>query len=143
MPTRETEDWTIEEPTRGNAGLGAATKQVAEHASALARLEIELAITELKGKITKLGLGIGLGVGAAIFLLFMLGFAFATIAAALATAMPVWAGLLIVTGILLLIAGVLGALALTSIKKGTPPVPEQAIEEAKRTSEVLKSDGGT
>jgi Putative Actinobacterial Holin-X, holin superfamily III len=143
MPTRETEDWTTEERGRGNAGLGAATKQVAEHASALVRLEIELAITELKAKITKLGLGIGLGVGAAIFLLFMLGFAFATIAAALATAMPVWAGLLIVAGILLLIAGVLGVLAFTSIKKGTPPVPQQAIEEAKRTSEVLKSDGGT
>jgi hypothetical protein len=143
MRTRETEDWTTEERTRGNAGLGAATKQVAEHASALARLEIELAITELKGKITKLGLGIGLGVGAGIFLLFMLGFAFATIAAALATAMPVWAGLLIVTGILLLIAGVLGVFALTSIKKGTPPVPEQAIEEAKLTTEALKSDGGT
>ena len=27
------------------------------------------------------------------------------------------------------------------IQKATPPVPEQAIEEAKRTSEALKSDG--
>jgi hypothetical protein len=29
------------------------------------------------------------------------------------------------------------------IKKGTPPVPEQAIEEAKLTSEALKSDGSS
>ena len=131
MPTQETE----------NASLGTATKQVAEHASALARLEIELAILELKRKVTALGVGIGLGVGALIFLLFMLGFGFATIAAALATALPTWAALLITTGILLGISGLLGVLALSRIRKGTPPVPQQAIAEAKRTSEALRSDG--
>ena len=74
-------------------------------------------------------------------LLFMLGFAFATLAAGLATTMPTWLALLITTGILLGLAGLLGILARAKIRKGTPPVPEQAIEEAKRTSEVLKSDG--
>ncbi len=138
MPTHATE-----ERTHRNSGLGAAAKQVAEHASALVRLELELAATEVKGKIAKLGLGIGFGLAAAVFLLFFLGFAFATAAAALATAMPTWAGLLIVSGSLLLIAGILGVLALTSIRKGTPPVPEQAIEEAKRTSEALKADART
>jgi hypothetical protein len=28
-----------------------------------------------------------------------------------------------------------------SLKKGTPPVPEQALREAKLTTEALKSDG--
>ena len=78
MPTRETE----------NASLGTATKQVAEHASSLARLELELAQLELKRKFASLGVGIGLGVGSAIFGLFMLGFLFAAIAAGLSTAMP-------------------------------------------------------
>jgi uncharacterized membrane protein YqjE len=132
MPTQETEN---------NASLGAATKQVAEHASALARLELELAQLELKNKIASLGIGIGLGAGAAIFALFMLGFLFASIAAGLATAMPTWAALLVTTGILLLLASILGVLAVGRIRKGTPPVPEQAIAEAKRTSEALKSDG--
>jgi uncharacterized membrane protein YqjE len=132
MPTRETD---------GNASLGDATKQVAEHASSLARLEIELATLELKRKLTSLGLGIGLGLGAAVFGLFMLGFLFATVAAALDTFLPHWAALLITTGILGLIAGLLGVLALGRIKKGTPPVPQQAIAEAKRTSEALKSNG--
>jgi uncharacterized membrane protein YqjE len=132
MPTRETD---------GNASLGDATKQVAEHASSLARLELELAQLELKRKLASLGVGIGLGVGAAIFGLFMLGFLFAAIAAGLATTMPVWAALLVTTGILLLLAGILGALSANRIQKATPPVPEQAIEEAKRTSEALKSDG--
>ncbi len=123
MPTQETE----------NASLGTATKQVAEHASALARLELELAALELKRKVTALGIGIGLGLGAGIFALFMLGFAFATVST--------WLALLITTGILLLLAGLLGMLALGKIRKGTPPVPEQAIAEAKRTSEALKSNG--
>jgi uncharacterized membrane protein YqjE len=102
---------------------------------------MELATLELKRKIAALGLGIGLGLGAAVFLLFMLGFGLATIAAALATAMSTWLALLIVTVALLVIAGILGVFALSAIKKGTPPVPEQAIQEAKRTTEALKSDG--
>ncbi len=132
MPTRETD---------GNASLGTATKQVAEHASSLARLELELATLELKKKVAALGVGIGLGIGAAVFGLFMLGFLFATVAALFDTFLPRWAALLITTGILGVIAGLLAVLALGRIKKGTPPVPQQAIEEAKRTSEALKSNG--
>ena len=47
MPTRETE----------SPGFGRAAKQVAEHASALARLELELAALELKRKVVALGIG--------------------------------------------------------------------------------------
>ena len=52
-----------------------------------------------------------------------------------------WLALLIVTVAVLLIAGVLGLLGPRAIKKGTPPVPEQAMQEAKLTTEALKSDG--
>ena len=131
MPTRETE----------SPGLGTAVKEVAERASAIVRLEIELAVLELKRKAIALGVGIGLAVGALLFLVFMLAFAFASVAAGLATTMPTWAALLITTGILLLLAAILGVLGLASIRKGTPPVPEQAIREAKLTSEALKSNG--
>jgi membrane protein len=132
VPTRETET---------NAGLGPAAKRVAERARSLVRLELELAALELKRKLVALGLGIGLGAGALFLLVFALGFGFATVAAALATAVSTWLALLITTGILLGLAAVLGIFALRSIRKGTPPVPEQAIAEAKRTSAALKSDG--
>jgi hypothetical protein len=135
MPTQEVD--------REAQGVGAAAKNVAEHASAIVRLELELAAMELKRKITALGVGIGLAVAAAILLLFMVGFAYAAAAAALALVVPTWAALLIVTGILLLKVAILGILALGRIKKGTPPVPEQAIHEAKLTTEALKSDGRT
>ena len=134
-------------PTQGTNGrqsphgLGAAVKEVAERASAIVRLELELATLELKRKVSSLGLGIGLLLGAAVLAVFMLGFFFATIAAGLATAMPVWAALLVTTGIILLLAAVVGYLGVAKVKKGTPPVPEQAILEAKLTTEALKTDG--
>ncbi|MFL5917682.1 MAG: phage holin family protein [Gaiellaceae bacterium] len=131
MPTRDADA----------QGLGPAVKQVSEHASAIVRLELELAALELKRKVVSLGVGIGLSLGAALFLVFMLGFAFATIAAGLATAMSTWLALLITTAILLLLAAVLGLVGVSRIKKGTPPVPEQAIREAKLTTEALKSNG--
>jgi hypothetical protein len=123
---------------QANGGVGGAAKSVAEHASAIARLEIELAALELKKKVVALAVGIGMGVGAAIFGLFGLGFVFATIAAALATFLSTWLALLIVTVGLFRRAGLLGVLALGAIRKGTPPVPEQAIREAKLTTEALK-----
>ncbi len=127
-------------PTHASSnGVGGAAKEVADRASSIAKLEIELAVLELKKKIVALGMGIGLGVGAAIFGLFMLGFLFATAAAALATFLPTWLALLIVTAFLGLVAGILGLLALGSIKKGSPPVPEQAIREAKLTTAAIKS----
>ena len=131
MPTRETD----------SQGVGAAVKQVAERTSSIVRLELELAALELKRKVVSLGLGIGFALGAAVMLLFMVAFVYAAIGAALALVMPTWAALLVVAGILLLKVAVLGLLALNRIKRGTPPVPEQAIREAKLTTEALKSNG--
>lgn len=121
--------------------LGTAVKEVAERASSIVRLEAELAALELKRKAVALGVGIGLLAGAVLFLVFVLGFAFATIAAGLATAMSTWLALLITTGMLLLVALTLGIFGFLSVRKGTPPLPEQAIQEAKLTSEALKSNG--
>jgi hypothetical protein len=121
-----------------NGGVGGAAKQVAEHASSIARLEVELAALELKKKVTSLGIGIGLAVGAALVGVFMLGFLFATVAAVLATFLSTWLALLVVTAALLVLSGILGTLALGRIKRGTPPVPEQAIREAKLTQAALR-----
>jgi uncharacterized membrane protein YqjE len=138
MRTPETETVEAEAAT---PGLGAAAKQVAEHASSIARLELELASLELKKKIAALGLGIGLLVGALLVLFYGLGFMFATIAAAFATFLPFWLSLLIVTLFLFAVAGVLAFVGIKKVQRGTPPVPEQAIDEAKLTTQALKSDG--
>jgi amino acid transporter len=126
-----------------NGGVGAAAKQVAEHASAIARLEAELAGLELKQKVAALGIGLGLVVGAALLALYAVGFLLATAAAGLATAMDTWLALLIVGLVLLLLTALLALFGVRSIKKGTPPVPKQAIHEAKVTAEAVKGNGGT
>jgi hypothetical protein len=123
------------------AGVGTAAKQVAEHASALARLELELAGLELKRKAGMLGAGIGLGIGAAVVAFYAVGFVFATIAAALMLVLDAWLALLAVTLFLFAVAATLGLVAKNRIQKATPPVPEQAIREAKLTTEALKKHG--
>ena len=131
MPTREAE----------RMGVAPAAKQVAEHASALARLEMELAGLELKGKVASLGLGVGLLIGAAVFGVFAVGFGLATIAAVLSIVLDTWLALLIVFGSLLFLVGILALVGLSRVRKGTPPVPELAIQEAKLTTTALRSNG--
>jgi hypothetical protein len=131
----------IQETEAATPGLGAAAKQVAEHASSIARLELELASLELKKKVAALGLGIGLLAGALLVAVYGLGFLFATIAAAFATFLPVWLSLLIVTLFLFAVTAVLALVGIKKVQRGSPPVPEQAIDEAKLTTQALKSDG--
>ena len=131
-------------PTQGSDGrngVGAATKLVADHAIAIARLELKLALLELKRKGTELGVGIGLLIGAAVFSLFALGFLLAAAAAGIATAVPWWLALLIVGGALILLTAGLALMGLQSVKRAVPPVPEQAIAEAKETREAVKTNG--
>jgi hypothetical protein len=130
MPTRAGEE---------RRGLGGAAKLVSERASSIVRLEIQLALAELKKKVAALGVGIGMLVGAALFGFFMLAFLLAAAAAAIATVFSTWLALLIVAGGLFLLVGGLATLGLGALRRGTPPVPEQAIEEAKLTTEALKN----
>lgn len=131
MPTQATE----------RPGTGGAAKRVAEHASALARLELELASLEVKRKIAALGIGAGLGIAAGVVAVFAVGFGLAAAAAALAIVLDLWLALLVVFAGLLLAAAMLGLLGLKAVRSGTPPLPEQAIEEAKLTSQALRENG--
>ena len=133
MHTHETE--------QDASGLGVSAKSVAEHASTLVHLELELAALELKRKAAKLGVGIGLFLAAALLLAYALGFGLAAAAAGIATTLPVWAALLIVTVGIVLLAAILVLIGRNSVEKGTPPLPEQAIAEAKLTTEALKGNG--
>ena len=133
MPTHAAE--------RGQASLPRAAKGVAARASAIARLELRLALVELKQKLSGLGIGAGLAGGAAVIGLFALAFALASITAGISTALPAWGALLIVTGLLLALTAGLLVLALRSLRRGLPPIPEQAIEEARLTTQTLGKNG--
>jgi hypothetical protein len=107
----------------------------------LLRDEIENLKRELTARLAKLGIGIGLFVAAALFAFF----AFATLVAAavlgIATVLPGWLAALIVAAALLIIAGILVAVGVSSLKKGLPPVPEEAITSIKKDINTVKGLG--
>jgi hypothetical protein len=123
-------------------GLSGATKRVAEHAREFVRLELQLASAELKKKAAAVGVGIGLTGGAAILAFLALCFGLAAAAAGIATTLAVWESLLIVCGALVLIAATLGYIGVLMLRKGTQPTPEQAVEEARLTTEALRNGDG-
>ena len=75
------------------------------------------------------------------FVLLGLIFAFHALALGLADLFDntyTWLGYLIVTVLLLVLAGIAGFLATRAFKAGAPPTPDQAIEEAKLIREALE-----
>ena len=120
-------------------GFVARTKSVKQRAETLVRLNLELAKLEAKKKVAALGVAAGLAFLAVVLVVYAIGFAFATAAAGISEALPLWLSLLIVTGLILLLAAIAGFLASRFAKKASPPKPAQAIEEAERTVETLRS----
>jgi Putative Actinobacterial Holin-X, holin superfamily III len=120
-------------------GLSGAAQRVADHARSFVRLELQLAATELKRRLAALGVGIALVAGAAVFGLMALVFGVAAATAGIATALPVWLALLVMFGGVLLVALILGGVGLVMLRKGSKPLPEQALEEAQLTTEALRN----
>ncbi len=107
----------------------------------LAALNLELAKLEGKRKATALGLAGGLAAGAVVLVFYAIGFAFAAAAAGLAEVLSLWLSLLIVAGVILVVAAILGFVAMRSARKASPPQPSQAIEEAEWTLKTLRGNG--
>jgi uncharacterized membrane protein YqjE len=122
--------------------LGDVVGDVSTKASLLVREEIELAKTEISEKVSRLAKGGAVAAAAGVFAVFALIYLFEGLAWFFNDLLNVqnayWAGFLIVFGILIVLAGVAGWIGIRWIKKGSPPTPALAIEEAKRTrAEIL------
>ena len=121
--------------------LGTAIQEVSEKASLLVREEIALAKAELTEKISGLVKGAAVGAAAGVFILagliYFLHFIALLIADVLGT--DAWVGYLILSGALFLLGGLAGFLAARFFKKGTPPTPQMAIEEAQLIKQTLTS----
>lgn len=116
---------------------------VSQRASTLVREEIELAKAEVSEKVGKLARGAGVGIAAGAFAFLALILIMHGIAWLLAEEVfdgTVWAGFFIEAALFLLVAAAAGFFAYRSLQAGSPPVPEQAIEEAKLTKEMLTKD---
>ncbi|WP_436498737.1 phage holin family protein [Actinokineospora sp. HUAS TT18] len=112
--------------------------RLSEEVTRLVRDELALATAELKDKGKQAGVGAVLG-GTAVALAWFGAAALVLAAvAALALVLPVWAAALIVGAVLLLAAGLAGALGTRKIKHAIPPIPEQAIESTRRDIAAVK-----
>lgn len=118
-------------------GVKAQASAVNRRMRSIARLNLELAKLEAKQKATALGIAGGLALVAVVLVFYAIGFSFAAAAAGLSESMPLWASLLVVAGMIVLVAAILGLLARRFARKASPPKPEQAIEEAERTMQML------
>jgi uncharacterized membrane protein YqjE len=117
--------------------------EVSENASTLVREEIELAKAEVSDKVGKILRGSAVGVAAGTFAFLALILILHGIAWLLGEEVfdgNIWAGYFVTAAILLLLAALAGFLAYRSVRAGAPPVPEQAIEEAKLTKEMLEKE---
>ena len=122
-------------------GVFAQVNAVRRQLGLLATLNLELAKLEVKQKATALGLAGGLAAGAVVLVFYAIGFAFAAAAAGLAEALSLWLSLLIVAGVILVVAVILGFVAMRSARKASPPQPSQAVEEAEWTLKTLRGNG--
>lgn len=120
-------------------GLSDAAQRVADHARSFVQLELQLAQAELKRKAAALGIGLGLMVAAAVLAFLAVVFGLLAAAAGLATTMALWEALLIVFGCLIVITTVLVWVGYLLLRKGSQPLPEQAVEEAQLTAEALRN----
>jgi uncharacterized membrane protein YqjE len=131
-------------PPREDAdkGLGEIVAEVSEKASLLVRQEIELAKAEVGEKVSKLTKGAAVGAAAGVFLIFGVTMLFHFLAWFINDLFDwnsIWPGFAVVTGLLFLLAGLAALLALRLFKKGAPPTPDLAIEEAKKMRAELEA----
>jgi len=114
-------------------------QDVSEQVSRLVRDELRLAQSELTEKGKRAGMGAGLFGGAGVMALYGVAGLFTTIVLGLiAAGLPPWAASLIVTGVLFVIAAVLGLMGRKQVVQATPPMPEQAVQSVKADINEVK-----
>ena len=130
--------------------LARAVQDVTERAQILVREEIELAKAEVATKVSKLAKGAAVGAAAGVFMLFSLIYFLN------AASWFVWKlvrddqagddfylGFLIVAGAIFLLGILAGLVAARLFKKGAPPTPQMAIEEAQLIRQTVSGDTPT
>jgi uncharacterized membrane protein YqjE len=122
--------------------IATAIAEVSERATLLVHEEIELAKAEVSEKANKLIRGAIVGAAAGIFIVTALMFLLIGCAWLIYWALPVgtfdyfW-GFFAMAAILVLLGVLAGLIAARAVKRGAPPVPTMAIEEARKIREAV------
>jgi hypothetical protein len=116
---------------------------VSQGTSSLIREEFELAKAEVTEKVGKLLRGSVVGIAAGAFAFLALILIMEGVAWLLNEEVfdgKTWPGFFIEAAVFLLVAAAAGFVAYRAVQAGSPPVPKQAIEEAKLTKEMLQKE---
>jgi MFS family permease len=133
-----------EQRSESSQNIATAIAEVSERATLLVREEIELAKAEVAEKASKLIRGAVVGAAAGIFVVMAVVFALVGFAWLLYYYLPgnqytyFW-GFFAMAVILLVLGVFAGLVAARAVKKGAPPVPNMAIEEARKIRETVSS----
>lgn len=126
-------------PGSDDRSVGELTKDLMRDLSELVRRELDLAKAELAEKTRNVGMGVGLAAAGVVLLLVMLGALTATAIIALATVMATWLAALIVTIVVGVIGTVVLLVGIKTLRRGTPPMPEQTVESVKEDIAWVKT----
>lgn len=129
---------------QSTSDLGRAVHEVTEKAQLLVREEIELAKAEVSQKVNKLIKGAIVGAVAAVFLLGALVFLLHAAAWGIWSLLSddggmIWIGFGILALLLIVLGAVAALIAMRLIKRGSPPTPQMAIEEAQLIKQTVSS----
>jgi uncharacterized membrane protein YqjE len=129
-------------PGNGPQNIATAITDVTERFTVLIHEEIELAKAEVAEKTTKLAKGAIVAVAAGVFLVTALFFVLIGLAFLLYYVFPVNAfayfwGFFAMALILVVLGAIAGLVAAKVVKKGSPPVPSMAIDEARKIRESV------
>lgn len=97
--------------------------RLSQQTSELVSAELRLAKAEIQQSVKHAGLGVGMFGGAGVLVWFAIGTLVAAAVLALDLVLPAWAAALVVAGLLLAAAGVLGLTGKKQVDQATPPVP--------------------
>jgi len=136
---------TDQQPQHNNSqNIAQAIQEVSDRAQLLVREEIELAKAEVSQKVAKLVKGAVVGIAAGVFVIIGLFLLLEGLAWLAYWAIPFpdgtffW-GFFVVAGALFLLGALAGFMAARAFKRGAPPTPDMAIDEAKRIRETVQS----
>jgi Putative Actinobacterial Holin-X, holin superfamily III len=121
--------------------IAAAITEISERATLLIRDEIDLARAEISSKIRKIVTGVGVGVVAGVFVLVAVMFVLEGLAwlfwYELFPAGQYFWGFFMMAGVLLVAAVLGGVVALKALRRGSPPAPSMAIDEARKIRDAV------
>jgi hypothetical protein len=107
----------------------------------LIRAELDRFKAEMGAKAKRLGIGSALLAVAAVFAYFAIQVLVVAAILGIAVALPAWLAALIVAAALLIITGIVAAIGVAQLRRGTPPTPSETMESVKDDVRAFRGMG--